>query len=59
MTVSENQGFNTRAVHAGQDFEPRTGAVIPPLHFSSTYAQDGIEPGPIERVELRTLELSE
>jgi cystathionine gamma-synthase len=38
----ENQGFNTRAVHAGQAFEPRTGAVIPPLHFSSTYAQDGI-----------------
>ncbi|MGN6404320.1 cystathionine gamma-synthase [Sinomonas sp.] len=37
-----NQGFNTRAVHAGQEFEPRTGAVVPPLHFSSTYAQDGI-----------------
>lgn len=37
-----NHGFNTRAVHAGQEFEPRTGAVVPPLHFSSTYAQDGI-----------------
>ncbi|MGY3564608.1 cystathionine gamma-synthase [Sinomonas sp. RB5] len=35
-------GFNTRAVHAGQEFEPRTGAVVPPLHFSSTYAQDRI-----------------
>ncbi|WP_430296396.1 cystathionine gamma-synthase [Sinomonas sp. B1-1] len=35
-------GFNTRAVHAGQEFEPRTGAVVPPLHFSSTYAQEGI-----------------
>jgi cystathionine gamma-synthase len=42
MSLPENQGFNTRAVHAGQDFEPRTGAVVPPLHFSSTYAQDGI-----------------
>ena len=42
MSFSENQGFNTRAVHAGQPFEPRTGAVMPPLHFSSTYAQDGI-----------------
>src|SRR3954453_3694879 len=42
MTASGNQGFNTRAVHAGQDFEPRTGAVVPPVHFSSTYAQDGI-----------------
>jgi cystathionine gamma-synthase len=42
MSASENQGFNTRAVHAGQAFEPRTGAVVPPVHFSSTYAQDGI-----------------
>ncbi|WP_052207387.1 cystathionine gamma-synthase [Sinomonas humi] len=43
LHVSEtNQGFNTRAVHAGQEFEPRTGAVVPPLHFSTTYAQDGI-----------------
>ncbi|MGG5175088.1 cystathionine gamma-synthase [Pseudarthrobacter sp. J1763] len=42
MTVPENAGFNTTAVHAGQAFEPRTGAVVPPLHFSSTYAQDGI-----------------
>ncbi|WP_223913966.1 cystathionine gamma-synthase [Arthrobacter sp. NicSoilC12] len=38
----KNQGFNTRAIHAGQAFEPRTGAVVPPVHFSSTYAQDGI-----------------
>lgn len=41
--MTENtQGSNTRFVHAGQEFEPRTGAVVPPLHFSSTYAQDGI-----------------
>jgi cystathionine beta-lyase/cystathionine gamma-synthase len=39
MSASQNQGFNTRAVHAGQDFEPRTGAVIPPLHFATTYAR--------------------
>ena len=42
MSATNNAGFNTRAVHAGQAFEPRTGAVVPPLHFSSTYAQDGI-----------------
>ena len=35
-------GFNTRAVHAGQEFEPRTGAVVPPVHFSTTYAQEAI-----------------
>ncbi|GGL94256.1 cystathionine gamma-synthase [Glutamicibacter protophormiae] len=36
------QGSNTRFVHAGQAFEPVTGAVVPPLHFSSTYAQEAI-----------------
>ncbi|MGG5752978.1 cystathionine gamma-synthase [Zafaria sp. Z1313] len=40
--TSQNQGFNTRAIHAGQAFEPHTGAVVPPVHFSTTYAQDGI-----------------
>lgn len=36
------QGFDTRAIHAGQEFDPTTGAVIPPIHVTSTYAQDGI-----------------
>ncbi|WP_438354261.1 cystathionine gamma-synthase [Microbacterium sp. CJ88] len=36
------RGLESRAVHAGQDFDPATGAVIPPVHFSTTYAQDGI-----------------
>ncbi|WP_347057791.1 cystathionine gamma-synthase [Blastococcus sp. HT6-30] len=35
-------GFNTRAVHAGQDPDPATGAVIPPLHLTTTYKQDGV-----------------
>jgi cystathionine gamma-synthase len=35
-------GFDTQAVRAGQDHDPTTGAVIPPLHLSTTYAQDGI-----------------
>lgn len=34
--------FDTRAIHAGQEFDPTTGAVIPPIHVTSTYAQDGI-----------------
>ncbi len=43
MTHDENlHGFATRAIHAGQEFDPTTGAVIPPVHFSTTYAQDGI-----------------
>lgn len=31
--------FNTRAIHAGQDPEERTGAVIVPVFQTSTYAQ--------------------
>ncbi|MFJ4296565.1 cystathionine gamma-synthase [Curtobacterium sp. NPDC089689] len=34
--------FSTRAVHAGQEPDAGTGAVIPPIHVTSTYAQDGI-----------------
>jgi cystathionine gamma-synthase len=34
--------FSTRAIHAGQSFDPTTGAVIPPIYQSSTFVQDGI-----------------
>ncbi|WIB76473.1 cystathionine gamma-synthase [Curtobacterium sp. MCPF17_002] len=34
--------FSTRAVHAGQEPDGPTGAVIPPIHLTSTYVQDGI-----------------
>lgn len=34
--------FATRAVHAGQDFDPTTGAVIPPVYLTTTFVQDGI-----------------
>ncbi len=36
------EGFNTRAVHAGQTPDPTTGSVIPPLYQTTTFAQDGI-----------------
>lgn len=43
MTTSDAaRGFASLAVHAGQEADPATGAVIPPVHFSTTYAQDGI-----------------
>jgi cystathionine gamma-synthase len=35
-------GFETLAIHAGQEPDPRTGAVIPPIYATSTYAQDGV-----------------
>ncbi len=34
--------FSTRAIHIGQDFDPATGAVIPPVYFTTTFVQDGI-----------------
>ena len=35
-------GFETLAIHAGQDPDPATGAVVPPIYQVSTYAQDGV-----------------
>jgi cystathionine gamma-synthase len=35
-------GFSTNAIHAGQDPDPTTGAVIPPIYATSTYVQDGV-----------------
>ena len=36
-------GFETRAIHAGQQPDPTTGAIMTPLYLSSTFAQS--EPG--------------
>jgi cystathionine gamma-synthase len=35
-------GFETLAIHAGQVPDVATGAVVPPLYLTSTYAQDGV-----------------
>ena len=32
-------GFGTRAIHAGQQPDPTTGAVMTPIYYTSTYAQ--------------------
>jgi len=36
------QGFATRAIHAGQEPDSATGAVVTPIYQVSTYKQDGI-----------------
>jgi cystathionine beta-lyase/cystathionine gamma-synthase len=33
-------GFSTRAIHGGQAPDPSTGAVMPPVYLTSTYAQE-------------------
>ena len=40
--TTPQHGFSTRAIHAGQAFDPTTGAVVPPIYQSSTFVQDGI-----------------
>lgn len=42
MTSWSESGFETRAIHAGQEPDPQTGAVVPPVYQVSTYAQDGV-----------------
>ncbi|MEU5880233.1 cystathionine gamma-synthase [Spirillospora sp. NPDC047279] len=42
MDNDVQQGFETLAIHAGQEADPTTGAVVPPIYQVSTYKQDGI-----------------
>jgi cystathionine gamma-synthase len=35
-------GFETRAIHAGQDPDPVTGAVVPPISVATTFAQEAV-----------------
>jgi cystathionine gamma-synthase len=37
-----DDAFETRLIHAGQDPDPHTGAVVPPIYQVSTYKQDGV-----------------
>jgi cystathionine gamma-synthase len=36
------RGFETRAIHAGQDPDPVTGAVVPPISLATTFAQPAV-----------------
>ncbi len=38
----DEAGFETRAIHAGQEPDPATGAVIAPIYQTSTFQQEGI-----------------
>ncbi|EMI20814.1 cystathionine gamma-synthase/cystathionine beta-lyase [Rhodopirellula maiorica SM1] len=33
--------FRTRAIHVGNEVDPATGAVVPPIHLASTFQQPG------------------
>lgn len=40
--AADHRGFNTRAIHAGQEADATTGAVVVPIYQTSTYKQDGV-----------------
>ncbi|HEX2216069.1 MAG TPA: PLP-dependent aspartate aminotransferase family protein [Xanthobacteraceae bacterium] len=40
MTRPNNLGFSTRCVHAGQEPDPTTGAVMMPIYATSTFVQE-------------------
>lgn len=42
MSDNQQHRFATRAIRAGQEFDPTTGAVVPPVYLTSTFVQDGI-----------------
>src|SRR5213594_3932671 len=41
MSTDHAHGFSTRAIHAGQDADPATGATVVPIYATSTYTQAG------------------
>ncbi len=42
MQHTDGHGFETRAIHAGQDPDPTTGAVVTPISLSTTFAQSAV-----------------
>ena len=46
-TPAKQKRFGTRAVHAGAQTDPATGAVVTPIYTAATFAQEspGIDKG--------------
>ena len=42
MSDGSQMNFETLAIHAGQEPDPLTGAVVPAIYQTSTYKQDGV-----------------
>jgi cystathionine gamma-lyase len=38
--MNDNAGFGTKAIHAGQEPDPTTGAIMTPIYQTSTYVQE-------------------
>ena len=42
MKLRDNARFSTICIHAGQEPDPSTGAIITPIYQTSTYVQDAL-----------------
>ena len=42
MKLRDSAGFSTLCIHAGQEPDPATGAIITPIYQTSTYVQDAL-----------------
>jgi len=42
MSAPAGDGFETRAIHAGNEPDPSTGAIVPPISLATTFAQDAV-----------------
>lgn len=42
MEKNNKVGFSTKAIHAGQEPDPTTGAIMTPVYLTSTYVQEEI-----------------
>jgi cystathionine beta-lyase/cystathionine gamma-synthase len=42
MKLQDDARFSTVCIHAGQEPDPATGAIITPIYQTSTYVQDGL-----------------
>lgn len=40
MSAHDSWKFRTRAIHVGNDRDPQTGAVVPPIHLATTFVQN-------------------
>ncbi len=42
MSSFRDDGFETRAIHAGQEPDPHTGAIVPPISLATTFVQEAV-----------------
>ena len=42
MKLKDDARFSTICIHAGQEPDAATGAIITPIYQTSTYVQDGL-----------------